>query len=72
LARNKLRDRRKSLNLTQQELATLIGVGRTYYTEIENGNRNCGIVLWLKIGKALRIPNSELIDYIEEGIRKGA
>lgn len=70
MARSKLKKKRMSLNLTQQETADLIGITRTYYTEIENGNRECKIQIWLKIAKAFGIPDSELISYITEGIKK--
>lgn len=70
MARSKLKRKRISLNLTQQEVADLIGITRSYYTEIENGKRGCKIQIWLKIAKVFDIPDSELIPYITEGIKK--
>ena len=72
MTRNKLKERRRSLNLTQQEVADLTGITRTYYTEIENGNRNCNIYIWLKIGEVLGIEEDNLIPYIKERTKKGA
>ena len=69
--REKLKSRRKALGYTQQDVADYADITRTYYSEIENGNRNCNIKIWLKIGKCLAIPKEEIIFYIEEGM-KGA
>jgi transcriptional regulator with XRE-family HTH domain len=70
--RLKLKQQRKSLGFTQEEVAEKAGIGRTYYTEIENGNRSCSLNVWLKIGESLNIPESDLIPYMKEGNKKGA
>ena len=70
--RKKLKDKRKALGLTQQKVADIAEITRTYYSEIENGNRNCNIKIWLKIAECLRIPKEEIISYIEEGLKQGA
>ena len=70
--RLKLKQQRKSLGLTQEEVAEKMGIGRTYYTEIENGNRTGSWNIWLKIGEALEIPESDLTSYMKDGIKKGA
>ncbi len=72
MTRNKLKQQRRVLKLTQSDVAEKVGICRTYYTEIENGNRYCTIKLWLKIGEVLNIPENELMSYIKEGIKKGA
>lgn len=69
--RKKLRARRKSLGYTQQEVADYVGIVRTYYSEIELGNRNCDIKIWLKIAEFLKIEEADLISYVKEGL-KGA
>ncbi|MGN0695067.1 MAG: helix-turn-helix transcriptional regulator [Lentihominibacter sp.] len=70
--RNKLKKRREDLRLTQDEVAEAAGIHHTYYSKIEAGNRTPAMPLWLKIGAALNIPEEELINYIKEGMKKGA
>lgn len=72
MARRNLKNKRKALNLTQQSAAEAVGITRTYYSEIENGNRNCSIRIWLRIAECLEIPKEEIIFYIEEGLQPGA
>lgn len=72
MERIKLKERRKALNLTQQQVADEIGMDRSYYVKIENGQRGCKMETWLKIAAVLKIPEGELIPYITEGIKKGA
>jgi len=64
--RSKLKDKRLEKGYTQHEVATKAGIGRTYYVEIENGNRKGSLKLWLSISKALEIPEKELIDYMKQ------
>ena len=52
---NKLRQRRKSLLLTQQDLAHLVGVSRQTIIAIEKGNYEPSIKLALKLAKALAV-----------------
>lgn len=68
--RKRLREKRKSLGYTQAYVAQEAGIGRTYYTEIENGNRMGSLDVWLSIGKVLNIPESEIIAYMKERRRK--
>ena len=70
--RKRLKDKRKALDYTQQEVAEEVGITRTYYSEIENGNRNCNIKIWIRIAECLEIPKAEIISYIEEGLQPGA
>ena len=72
MARQKLKSKRASFGHTQQDVADYAGITRTYYTEIENGNRNCTLKIWLKIAELLQIPESELVSYIKDGMAKGA
>ncbi len=48
-----LKEIRISKNLTQEELANLIGISRTMVTEIENGNANPSIKCAKKIAHVL-------------------
>lgn len=70
--REKLKKRRLQLDLTQEAVATNANISRAFYTEIETGRKNCSMQVWLKIGAALNIPEEELINYIKEGMKKGA
>ncbi len=53
-------DRRLSINITQQELADLSGVHRTYISDIERGTRNVTVTTAKKIATALGIATSKL------------
>ena len=68
MKREKLKARRLSLGLTQQRVADEAEITRNYYTDVENGNRNCNLKTWLKIGTVLNIPEDQLISYMKEGI----
>lgn len=71
MARDKLKDRRKDLMLTQEEVAERSGICRGYYSNIETGKKGCSTDTWLRIAKCLEIQESELFSYITEGM-KGA
>ncbi|MCS4433824.1 helix-turn-helix domain-containing protein [Aquiflexum gelatinilyticum] len=53
---------RKSQNVSQEKLAELAELDRTYISDIENGKRNVSIETVFKIAKAL---NSPLINFFE-------
>ena len=62
----RLKKLRKELtNLSQENFANHIGMDRTYYSSIENGNRNVSLLNILKIAKGLNISISELFLDIE-------
>ena len=50
---NRIKQLRKSLNMSQEEFAFRCGMDRTYITSLENGKRNISIVNLEKITKAL-------------------
>ena len=50
-----LRDRRKALQLTQQELADRIGKERTYISRIEKGETDMQLSSFLQIAAALNL-----------------
>ena len=58
----RVRERRLSWGLSQEKLANLADVDRTYLPDIENGKRNVSLVVAEKIAKALNIPLKELLD----------
>lgn len=45
---------RAQQNFTHQEVADVAGIDRSYYTQIENGQRKPSVVTAQKIGKALK------------------
>ncbi|MDE6905516.1 MAG: helix-turn-helix domain-containing protein [Lachnospiraceae bacterium] len=53
MRRERLTKTRKSLGLTQADVATAIGVHRSYYGLIENGNRNPTLNIAKKIATVL-------------------
>jgi len=59
----RIRELRKTKNLSQEQLAHLSGLSRQYITDVERGTRNIAIVNIEKIAKALEIPLSKLFDF---------
>jgi transcriptional regulator with XRE-family HTH domain len=56
----RIKQLRKNLDISQEQLALLCGLDRTYINSVENGRRNISIVNLNKITKALEI---ELNDF---------
>lgn len=54
--------RRKELGISQEKLALLSGVDRSYMSEIERQIANPSIEALLRISNALQIPASQLLD----------
>jgi len=52
--------------MSQEELAELAGIHRTYIGDVERGTRNISIVNMSRIAKALGKPLSQLISDMEE------
>ena len=48
--------RHESHNLTQEQLAKMVGISRTMITEIENGNANPSVEVAKKIAAVLEFP----------------
>lgn len=55
-----IRERRKELNLSQEELADLADLHRTYIGDIERGKRNVSLNNIEALAIALNMPISEL------------
>ena len=53
---NELKDKRKSAGLSQNELASKIGIGRSTLSLIETGKRKPSYEVMTKISKALNEP----------------
>lgn len=53
---------RLSRNLSQEKLAALADLDRTYISGVERGKRNISLINLFKIAHALNVSASELID----------
>jgi transcriptional regulator with XRE-family HTH domain len=60
-----VRQYRKSKGLSQETLAELTGLHRTYIGGIERGERNVSLLNIIRIAKVLEIPPYKLIETIE-------
>lgn len=56
---------RTSKNLSQEKFAELVGLHRTYITEVERGLRNVSLINIVKIANGLNVSISELFNDIE-------
>jgi transcriptional regulator with XRE-family HTH domain len=59
---NRVRDYRKALGISQEQLAELASVHPTYISNIENAKANASIGIYRRIANGLRVPLSQLID----------
>lgn len=57
----RVREKRLLLNLSQEKLANLAEIDRTYLPDIENGRRNISLKVAEKIANALEVSLCELI-----------
>ena len=62
----RLRELRQGADLSQEDLAELAGLHRTYVGGIERGERNVGILNILQLAKALRLHPRELLSWNEQ------
>ena len=66
----RIKELRKSANLSQEEFAFRCGMDRTYITSLENGKRNVSIVNLEKIAKVFGMSLSKFFDFSNEEIKK--
>ncbi len=62
-------ERRLHINMTQQELADLSGVHRTYISDIERGTRNVTVTTANKISLALSIATAKLFSIADKKVK---
>ena len=58
----RVREQRIALNLSQEKLANIADIDRTYLPDIENGKRNVSLAVAEKIAKALNVPLTILLE----------
>jgi transcriptional regulator with XRE-family HTH domain len=61
-----VRQKRKFYSISQENLAEIADLDRTYIGAIERGERNPTIVSAVRIARALRVSVSELCESIEK------
>ena len=59
----RIKELRNNLGISQEELADIAELDRTYITSVEGGKRNISIVNIEKLAKALNITLSEFFDF---------
>ncbi|MBT3191516.1 MAG: helix-turn-helix transcriptional regulator [Verrucomicrobia bacterium] len=57
---------RREAGLSQEYLAELTGLHRTYISDIERGSRNVAILNIVRLAKALKVKPSDLVDGVEK------
>ena len=57
-----LRERRRQLGFTQNQIAKLSGIKQGYYTQIENGKRTPSVKLAKKLGEILGVDWTKFFD----------
>jgi transcriptional regulator with XRE-family HTH domain len=65
-----IRQVREDRNLSQERLAELAGLHRTYVSSVEQGRRNLSVENIQKIANALGVSMTELIQLCEDRIDK--
>lgn len=60
----RIKELRTERKLSQEKLALLADIDRTYVASVENGNRNISIVNIKKIADALSVSLAEMFKYM--------
>lgn len=63
LVGKRVKELRNKLGVSQEELADMSGLDRTYITSVECGKRNISIVNIEKLAKALKVTLSEFFTF---------
>lgn len=63
LVGKRVRELRNSIGISQEELADLAGLDRTYITSVECGKRNISIVNIEKLAKALNVTLADFFHF---------
>ena len=57
-----IKSRRKNIGLTQKQLAELVGVSQDAISQYENGNREPGFFIFIKLCKVLGMQISDFME----------
>lgn len=63
LVGKRVKELRNNMGISQEELADLAGLDRTYITSVECGKRNISIVNVEKLANALKVTLSEFFTF---------
>lgn len=63
LVGKRVKELRNKLGVSQEELADIVGLDRTYITSVECGKRNISIVNIEKLAKALKVSLAEFFTF---------
>ncbi len=66
---NALRKYRHAKGISQEALADLAGIHRTYVGDVERGERNISLLNMMRLTAALRTPLSQLVLDMERALR---
>lgn len=61
-----VRSFRQAAGISQETLAELTGLHRTYISDIERGSRNVALINIVRIAKALKVKPAQLLDGVEK------
>jgi transcriptional regulator with XRE-family HTH domain len=64
-----LRKVRHSAAMSQEALADLAGIHRTYVGDVERGERNISLLNMMRLTAALRTPLSQVVTDMERNLR---
>lgn len=59
----RVKDLRNKIGISQEELAEIAGLDRTYITSVECGKRNISIINIEKLAKALNVTLAEFFSF---------
>ncbi len=63
-----LREIRATRNLSQEKLAHIADLDRTYISGVERGIRNISLINIIRLAEALEVPPSELFTFGENNV----
>ena len=63
LVGRRVRELRKTIGISQEELADMVGLDRTYITSVECGKRNISIVNIEKLANALQVSLKDFFSF---------
>lgn len=65
-----VKNRRKSINISQEELAEQSGLDRTYISGVERGVRNPSLTALLSLSQGMHISVAQLLEDLENNINE--